>query len=89
MLGVLLMRIREDMTSAIWDWPGEAIVGRQRCQRLKCFITEQNTGNCFVAAAVTHMSAGARAVPTIESISDLRSAAGLPETGYTTEKEIV
>ena len=28
-------------------------------------------------------------MPTIESISDLRSAAGLPETGYTTDKEMV
>ena len=89
MLGVLLMRIREDMASAMWDWPGEAIVGRQRCERLKCFITEQHTGNCFVSATVTHVSAGATVVPTIESISDLRSAARLPETGYTTDQEMV
>ena len=90
MLGVLLMRIREDMASAMWAWHrGNTIVGRRRCQRLKCFTTEQNTCNCFVAAAVTHMSAGATFVPTIESISDLRSAARLPETGYTTDQEMV
>jgi hypothetical protein len=58
----------------------------RRSQRLKCFITEQNTGNCFVAAALAHVSAGPRVVPTIESIRDLRSATGLPETGYTSDK---
>ena len=90
MLGVLLMRIREDMATAMWAWHrGNTIVGRRRCQRLKCFTTEQNTGNCFVAAAVTHMSGGATVVPTIESIRDLQRAAGLSETGYTTDKEMV
>ena len=89
MLGVLFMRIREDMASAMWEWRGEAIVGRQRCQRLKFFITEQNLGNCFVVAALTHVSAGPRVVPTIESIRDLRSARSLPETGYTSDKEMV
>ena len=61
----------------------------RRSQRLKCFITEQNTGNCFVAAALAHVSAGPRVVPTNESIGDLRSAAGLPETGSTSGKEMI
>jgi hypothetical protein len=61
----------------------------RRSQRLKCFTTEQNTGNCFVAAALAHVSEGPRVVPTNESIGDLRSAAGLPETGSTSGKEMV
>ena len=77
------------MASAMWEWRSEAIVGRQRCQRLKCFITKQNLGKCFVAAALTHVSAGPRVVSTIESIRDLRNAAGLPETCYTRGKAMV
>ena len=56
-------------------------------QRLKRFITEQNLGNCFVVAALTHVSAGPTVVPTIDTIRDLRSATGLPEAGSTSGRE--
>ena len=42
-----------------------------------------------MAAALAHVSEGPRVVPTNESIGDLRSAAGLPETGSTSGKEMI
>ena len=42
-----------------------------------------------MAVALTHVTAGPTVVPTIESIRDLRSAAGLPEAGSTSGKEMI
>jgi hypothetical protein len=66
-----------------------AIQSARRPQRLRCFITEQNLGDCFVAAALTHVTVGPTVVPTIGSVRKLRTAAGLPETGSTSGKDMI
>ena len=52
----------------------------RRLQRLQLRVTGYNTGNCFVAALLTHI---APSKPTTRDIVDLRTEAGLPARGAT------
>ena len=64
----------------------------ERPSRLICFTTGYNTGDCFLAAAVTHTthtSAGPRIPPTNESIRILRNKAGLQGGGSTSDTEMI
>ena len=61
----------------------------ERPGRLICFTTGENTGNCFVAALLTHTSGGPAIAPTKESISTLRTEAGLQGSGSTSDTDMV
>ena len=52
----------------------------RRLQRLQLRVTGYNTGDCFVAAMLTHI---APSKPTTRDIVDLRTEAGLPARGAT------
>ena len=64
----------------------------ERPPRLIWFTTGHNTGDCFLAAAVTHTthtSAGPRIPPTNDSIRTLRNEAGLQGGGSTSDTKMV
>ena len=60
---------------------------RRREQRLKHSRSGYNTGDCFIAAVLMHMSPLPE--PTTRHIADLRAEAGLPACGSTTEGHMV